>query len=78
MTGYQKPSSGQVRAKECDMHTHSQIALQSGAEIAASAMAEKNNKDSTGAARSDIWCPMTCGRWGKGKVGMGMALESID
>jgi hypothetical protein len=56
MTGHQKPS-GQVRAKECDMHTHSQVVLQSGAEIVATAKAVKNNKDTTGAARSDIRCP---------------------
>lgn len=40
-----------------DMRTHSQVVLQSGAVIAATAKAEKNNKDTTGAARSDIWCP---------------------
>lgn len=40
-----------------NMHTHSQVGLQPGAEIAATAKAEKNNKDTTGAARSDIWCP---------------------
>ena len=40
-----------------DLHTHSQVVLQSGAEIAATAKAEKNNKDTSGAVRSDIWCP---------------------
>lgn len=61
-----------------DMHTHSQVVLQSGEEIAASAKAEKNNKDTTGAVRSDIWCPTACasGWWGQR---MRMALEvSID
>ena len=39
-----------------DMHTHSQVALQSGEEILATAKIAKNNKDTTGAARSDISC----------------------
>lgn len=58
MTGHQKPS-GRVMAKESrnDIHTHFQVELQFGAEIPATAKIEKNNKDTTGAARSDIWCP---------------------
>lgn len=42
-----------------DMRTHSHDVLQSGEEIAALPKAEKNNRDTTGAARSDIWCPAT-------------------
>ena len=70
MTGHQNPS-GQVGAKECDMHTHSQVALQFGAEIAATAKAEKNNKDTTGAARSDIWCPTALWVAGLEEIGNG-------
>jgi hypothetical protein len=40
-----------------DMHTHSQVALQPGAEIPATAKSEKSNRDTAVAARSDIWCP---------------------
>lgn len=39
---------------ENDMHTHSQVALQVGAEISATAKTEKNNRDTTGAARRGI------------------------
>jgi hypothetical protein len=39
-----------------DMRTHSQVGLQPGAEIVATAKTEKKNKDTTGAVRSDIWC----------------------
>jgi hypothetical protein len=66
-----------------DIHTHSQVVLQSGAEIAATAKAEKNNKDTAGAARSDIWCPTAL--WVVGQLlglegigNLGMALESIN
>jgi len=39
------------------MHTHSQVGLQPGAEIAATAKPEKKNKDASDAVDSDIWCP---------------------
>ena len=53
------------------MRTHSkpEVALQLGAEIAASAKTEKKNKDTTGAARSSIWCPMTLWVVGREETG---------
>jgi hypothetical protein len=59
MTGHQKPGKGKTMHSRNDMHTHSHDVLQSGEEIAAPAKAEKNSRDTTGAARSDIWCPAT-------------------
>lgn len=53
------------------MHTHSQVALQPGAEIAATAKSEKNNRDTIGAARSNIWCQTALWVVGLGETGNG-------
>ena len=39
------------------MHTHSQVKLQSGAEILAIAKPGKKKDTTSSAARSNIWCP---------------------
>jgi len=61
------------------MHTHFQVELQFGAEIPATAKIEKNNKDTTGAARSDIWCPTALLRVLRLEgMEMGITLQSIN
>jgi hypothetical protein len=52
-----------------DMHTHVQVALQFGAEIAATAKSGKNNRDTTGTAKSNILCQTTLWVVGLGETG---------
>ena len=60
------------------MHTHFQLALQPGAEIPAATKSEKNNRGTTGAAKSNIWCPTALWVVGLGETGNGDGVESID
>ena len=69
MTGRKAIRLGRGQRMHCGnntMHTHAHVELQSGAEISATAKPEKNNKNESGVARSDIWCLATSrlvGNW---------------